>query len=256
MSAGRSMSDEGLSRDEATLVEAAITELVLANRILAREEVIDDFGHVSVRHPLDPGRYFLSRSRSPANVTRGDIMEFSLDGELLTRDNRSPYRERAIHGEIYRARPDVGAVTHHHARAVLPFTMGGAVPLKPVFHMAAVIGAEIDTWDSQDEFGDTNMLVETAEQGASLAKVLGGNRVALLRAHGAVCAMPGLKQACMVSIYLKENAELLLQSLPLMPEPRFISDGEIRLTSETLLADLCVARAWDYWTARAGFGGL
>lgn len=241
--------------DEATITEAAISQLVIANRVLAREDVIDDFGHVSIRHPLDPGRYFLSRSRSPANVTRDDIMEFSLDGKLLSKDHRSPYRERAIHGEIYRARPDVGAVTHHHARAVLPFTISDKVPLKPIFHMASVIGGEIGTWDSQDEFGDTNMLVETSEQGASLARALGNSRVALLRAHGAVCAMPTLKQVCMVSIYLKENAELILKTLPLT-RPSFISDGETRLTSETLLSDMCVARAWDYWTARAGFAGI
>lgn len=241
--------------DEAAIIDAAITELVLANRILAREEVIDDFGHVSIRHPLDPGRYFLSRSRSPANVTRDDIMEFTLDGTQVGEDHRRPYRERAIHGGIYRARPDVGAVTHHHARGVLPFTLGGAVPLKPIFHMASVIGPEIATWDSQDEFGDTNMLVETAEQGESLAKVLGDNRVALLRAHGAVCAMATLKQVCMVSIYLKENAELILQTLTLT-QPAFLSEGEIRQASEMLLSDLCVARAWDYWTARAGFTGL
>lgn len=243
------------SPTDSTIVEAAITELVIANRILAREDVIDDFGHVSIRHPLDPERYFLSRSRSPANVTRDDIMEFSLDGELLSNDHRSPYRERAIHGEVYRARPDVGAVTHHHARAVLPFTMTDKVPLKPIFHMASVVGTQIDTWDSQDEFGDTNMLVETAAQGASLARALGQNRAALLRAHGAICAMPTLKQVCMVSIYMKENAELILKSMQLAP-PTFISEGEARLTSETLLGDLCVARAWDYWTARAGFTGI
>jgi HCOMODA/2-hydroxy-3-carboxy-muconic semialdehyde decarboxylase len=242
------------ARDEG-LVAAAITELVIANRILAREEVIDDFGHVSRRHPLDPNRYFLSRSRSPANVTRDDIMEFTLDGEALGGDTRSPYRERVIHGEIYRARPDVQAVSHHHARAVLPFTLDPGLPLKPVFHMGSVIGERIDIWDSQPEFGDTNMLVETRAQGESLARVLGQNRVVLMRGHGASCAMASLKQLCMVSIYLKENAELLLQAMA-VTQPPFLSAGEIRLTSETLLSDLCVARAWDYWTARAGFGGL
>lgn len=243
------------SKHHKTSVDAAIAELVIANRILAREDVIDDFGHVSVRHPFDPGRYFLSRSRSPANVTRDDIMEFDLDGNQISNDHRSPYRERAIHGEIYRARPDVNAVTHHHARAVLPFTMTREPPLKPVFHMGSVIGTNIDTWNSQDEFGDTNMLVENAEQGASLARVLSRNRVALLRAHGAVCAMPTLKQVCMVSIYLKENAELFLSSMQIT-RPDYISEGEARLASETLLNDLCVARAWDYWTTRAGFAGL
>ena len=106
------------------VIEAALTQLVMANRILAREDIIDGFGHVSVRHPLHRDRYFLSRSRSPEVVTRDDIMEFTLDGEQISNDPRNPYKERHIHGAIFKDRPDVNAVTHHHARAVLPFTMG------------------------------------------------------------------------------------------------------------------------------------
>ncbi len=32
-----------------------IAEIVLAGRILSAEGVIDSFGHVSARHPEDPG---------------------------------------------------------------------------------------------------------------------------------------------------------------------------------------------------------
>ena len=122
-------------------VETVLTELVLANRILAREDVIDDFGHVSARHPTDPKRYFLSCSRSPALVRREDLIEFTLEGDAVGETGgRRLYAERAIHGAIYAARPDVHAVTHHHARAVLAFAITGR-PLRPVFHMGSVIGA-------------------------------------------------------------------------------------------------------------------
>src|SRR5690606_5936433 len=93
-------------------VEHTLRDLVIANRILAREDVIDDFGHVSVRHPASPQRFFLSRSRSPHNVTRDDLLEFDLDGNLIGNDPRRPYAERFIHGAIYAARPDVHAVSH------------------------------------------------------------------------------------------------------------------------------------------------
>jgi len=170
----------------------ALNQLVLADRILAREDVIDDFGHVSVRSPLDPGRCYLSRSRSPEIVTRDDLMEFMLDGTPVAPDGRGldprpMYRERALHGAVYMARPDVNAVTHHHARAVLPFTMG-TVKLRPLFHMAAVIGHDVPVWDSQAEFGDTNMLIETMPQGHSMARAMGQQRCVLIRGHGATCA--------------------------------------------------------------------
>ena len=147
------MSDDRLRED-------AIRNLVLANRVLAREEVIDGFGHVSLRSPTDPGRFLLSRSRSPEVVTRDDIQEFDLDGRLVSDDPRRPYAERFIHAAVYAARADVNAVSHHHAKAVLPFTVSG-VKLRPVFHMASVMGAEVPLWDSQPEFGDTNMLIDS-----------------------------------------------------------------------------------------------
>ncbi len=235
-------------------IAEALHQLVIANRILAREQVIDDFGHVSVRHPADPGRYFLSRSRSPEIVVREDLIEFTLEGEPIEQNGRPMYRERALHGAVYMARPDVNSVTHHHARSVLPFALTGR-PLRPAFHMASVIGHEVPVWDSRDEFGDTNMLVETLPQGQSMARAMGAERCVLLRGHGATCCGATLREAVFVSIYLKENAELVLNTLPL-GEPSYLSPGEIDQTRAMLLSDLPQNRAWDYRAARAGFRGL
>lgn len=239
---------------EADLRDNAIRDLVLANRILARENVIDGFGHVSVRHPTDPNRFLLSRSRSPEVVTRDDIMEFELDGTLVSDDHRRPYAERFIHGAIYMARPEINSVSHHHAHSVIPFSLTG-MPLRPAFHMAAVTGVEIPVWDSRPEFGDTNMLVDSLDMGQSLARALGDRAAVLLRGHGAVCAAANLRAICMVSIYMKDNAELVLNTLPL-GEPEYLSAGEIEKTAAMLLSEMPLARAWDYWTARAGFQGL
>lgn len=236
------------------VVETTLTQLVMANRILAHEDIIDSFGHVSVRHPLHSDRYFLARSRSPEVVTRDDIMEFTLDGEQVSNDPRSPYKERHIHGAIYKDRPDVNAVTHHHARPVLPFTMVD-IPLRPMFHMASVIGTDVPVWDSQDEFGDTNMLVDSMEMGHSLARTLGKGRVALLRGHGAVCAAADLKAVVMVSVGLRDNAALIHSTLA-VGKVKYMTDGEIEMTGNVLLSSMPLARAWDYWVARAGYSGL
>ena len=248
------MPDDMANTRSSEVIEATLTQLVMANRILAREDIIDNFGHVSVRHPLNPQHYLLSRSRSPEVVTRDDIMEFTLEGEQVGQDTRKPYAERHIHGAIYKDRPDVRAVTHHHARSVLPFTMCD-VSLRPMFHMASVIGTEIPVWDSQDEFGDTNMLVDSMDMGHSLSHALGANRVALLRGHGAICAAADLKSVVMVSIGLRDNAALI-QSTRQLGKVTYLTDGEIDKASAMLLGPMPLARAWDYWVARAGFSGL
>lgn len=235
-------------------LDEALSHLVIANRILAREDVIDDFGHVSIRHPTNPGHYFLSRSRSPELVTRADLIEFTLDSEPIDQNGRSMYRERVLHGAVYQARPDVNSVTHFHARPVLPFTITPQ-KLRPAFHMASVIGHSVPVWDSRAEFGDTNMLVETPDQGRSMARALGQERCVLLRGHGATCAGASLREAVFVSVYLKENADLILRTLPL-GEPDYLTPGEIDQARAMLLSELTMTRAWDYRVARAGYPGL
>jgi len=150
-------------------------ELAVANRILGHEGVLDAFGHASLRQPGDPGRYLLPRSRSPELIEPADILEFTLDSAPVEPPKAQLYSERVIHGEIYKARPDVTAVCHHHAPAIMPYCITGA-PLVPVFHVGATIGATVPYWDSQDEFGDTNLLVVKPEEGASLARALGSIR--------------------------------------------------------------------------------
>ena len=238
-------------------VAVAIQELVIANRIMAHENVIDDFGHVSVRHPLRPDRYFVSRSRSPELVTREDIMEFDLDDNPIEQNGRPMYKERVIHSSMYRARPDVNAVVHHHAKELLPFTISVDAHKKyrPVMHLASVLGANIPFWDSQTEFGDTNMLIETRAQGDSCARAQGPNTCLLIRGHGANCASANLRQVVFIAVQMKENAAVLLNSLPLGPVT-YLTPGEIALTEGMQLGENPMTRAWDYRAARAGYRGI
>src|SRR6188474_1122039 len=91
----------------ATQLDQARDELAHANRIIANEGVLDAFGHVSMRHPTDSGRYLLSRSRAPELVQPDDILEFTLDSQPVKPTDVRLYGERAIHGGIYQARSDV-----------------------------------------------------------------------------------------------------------------------------------------------------
>src|SRR3989442_11105077 len=164
-------------------LDQAIRDVVIGNRILAHEGVVDAYGHVSVRHPRDPGRYFLSRSRAPELVELGDVIEYDLSGTAVAGETRAPYLERFIHGAIYEARPDVQAVVHAHAEAVLPFTIT-PTPLRPVMHMASFIGARLPVWGIRDRFGATNLLVVNMAPGRDLARTLGAERAVLMRGHG------------------------------------------------------------------------
>lgn len=229
---------------------AEFRRVVAANRILANEGVVDAFGHVSVRDPRDPQRFVMSRSRSPALVELGDLMEFLLDGTPVDPRGRTAYGERMIHGAIYEARPEVMAVVHHHAYAVLPFSLTEA-PLRPVIHTASVIGAEVPVWDIRDRYGDTDMLVRTIEQGRELAAALGANTCLLMRGHGAVVAGESLPRAVLTAVYLQVNAEVLLQARGLgSPQP--LSPGEIERSAAAQFSPLALDRAWEYFCLRAG----
>jgi ribulose-5-phosphate 4-epimerase/fuculose-1-phosphate aldolase len=234
-----------------TTLETALDDLVIANRILANEGVIDAFGHVSIRDPRRPDRYFLARSRSPELVERRDIMEFDLDNRPVDAQGQTMYSERPIHGSIYAARADVTAVCHNHARSLIPFGITGT-PIKPVFHVAGSIGSEIPVWDVRDEFGDTDLLVVTAALGDSLARKLGPHRACLMRGHGAVVATHDLKATAFVSIYLMVNAALIGEARQL-GEITYLSEGEIRLTEQMNFRARSQNRAWEYWARRAGF---
>ena len=167
---------------------SAIHDLMVANRILANEGVVDAFGHISMRNPDNAGRYFLACSRSPGLVTEEDIIEFELDSNRLDNTDRAIYAERFIHGCIYKARPDVMSVCHSHAHAVVPFTVTNT-PIEPIWVMSSGSGVNVPNWDIREEFPDEGtMLVVNDSTGRSLAKKLGDGRVCLLRGHGAVIA--------------------------------------------------------------------
>src|SRR3954464_9087702 len=203
-----------------------VTELVIANRILATEDVVDAYGHVSVRNPENPERFFLAHSKSPSLVEADDIVEHTLDGQAHKPEKRPPYLERFIHAAIYEARPDVIAVVHAHAEDVLPFTITKPA-LKPVIHSGAFIGAEVPVWDIADEFGDgTNLLVTNMAQGRGLAKGLAKNRVALMPGHGFAAAACSFIDVVRMSVYLPRNARVQFKAMQLA-EPKPLSAGEI-----------------------------
>lgn len=228
-------------------------EIALASRMIAYEGVLDAFGHVSARHPTDPGRYLLPRARSPELVEPADVLEFTLDSELAGRSTERQFSERVIHGEIYKARPDVMAVCHHHGSAIMPYCITGE-PYAPVFHLGAAPGQVVPFWNQRDEFGDTNMLVVKREEGASLARALGKHTMVLMRNHGATVVAPDPRQLVFRCIYSCRNAEYQTEAKRIGTVGT-LTPGEIDKASMLNFQPNVVARTWEYWTVRLGKAG-
>jgi ribulose-5-phosphate 4-epimerase/fuculose-1-phosphate aldolase len=232
-------------------IEQAKWDVMSANLILAREGVLDGYGHVSLRNPQNPNTFFLSRSRSPELVTVEDIMEFTLDGNVVRNDDRPPYLERFIHGSIFKVRPDIVSVVHSHQEDVVPYSIS-SIPLVPVWHQACSMGSHVPVWDIHDQFGDTNLLVTNEAQGDDLAKTLGRDNVALMRGHGFAAAGNHLQEAVSMSIYLPKNARILTTATLLGGTVKPTTPKEAELAGVVRPEHPAFQRGWEYWLKRAG----
>lgn len=230
--------------------ETPQTALATANRLLAREGVLDAFGHVSLRHPDDPERFFLARSLAPELVSASDILEFDLNSQPIAATDVALYSERVIHGALYRARPDVNAICHHHAPAILPFCLAD-LPLRVVTQLGATIGKHVPVWDQRDAFGTTNHLVTRQDEAVSLAHRLGSHAMVLMKRHGATVVGTSLRELAFRSIYGCRDAELQLRARQYGSIDVF-TDAEIDLAAQ--FPEATLARAWNYWCARLPVG--
>ncbi len=238
---------------ESTSIDELRHELAVANRILAHEGVRDAFGHLSMRHPREPGRFLLSRHRAPPLVEAADILEFNRESEPVASANVRLYGERIIHGEIYKARPDVQAVVHHHAAAVMAFAVSGKEIL-PVFHMGAVIAPKVPVWDSREDFGDTSLLVTKPEEGASLARALGPHWMVLMRRHGATVVGRNLRETVYRAVYSCHNADYQWRAHALGAVGE-LTPVEAEKAAAYVLQPGPVERAWDYFLRRLDESG-
>jgi len=239
-----------MAKPESAPDPALIEDLVLANRILANEGVLDGYGHVSARHDRNPQRFLISQHRTPVAVTAADIMVLDLDANAADASGGRLTLERFIHSEIYRARPDVMAVVHSHSPAVIPFGVTG-VPLRPIWHVSAFLGlADIPVFEIRNVAGPaTDLLIRSASLGASLAGSLGDAPVVLMRGHGSTAVGATLKQVVYRAIYTEMNARLQLQSMQL-GEVNFLTPEESATAAPFIEGDYSLSKPWEFWLKR------
>lgn len=225
-----------------------IEDLVVANRVLADQGVLDGFGHVSVRHDKDANRFLMSRSMAPALVKADDILEFDLDSAAVDPKGRALFLERFIHGEIYKARPDVKAVVHSHSPSVIPFSVS-KTRLQPIYHMSSFLGLDVPVFEIRDVEGPgSNLLVSNPKIGAALAKVLASHTVALMRGHGSVTVGTSLPQVTFRAYYAEMNARLQSEAIKL-GAVTYLTPEEAAAAANT--NDALVMRPWELWKRKA-----
>jgi len=237
----------------ATADEAELrADLAIANRILVRQGVVDAFGHVSARHPARPDRFLLARNMAPASVTPDDILEFDLDGTPVTSGAPKVYLERFIHGEIFRARPDVMGVVHTHSPAVIPFSVVKQVQLRAVSHMGSFLGETTPVFEIRDAAGDSSdLLIRDNALGRALAVSLGRGTAVLMRGHGITVVGSTLREAVFRAVYSEFNARIQAEAQKLGPVT-YMTGGEAAASAATNASQ--IDRAWNVWKAQAQGG--
>ena len=235
------------------MITEELKDLVAAYRILAAHRVIDAYGHVSLRSPRNPERYYLARSVAPELVTEEDLIQYDLDSNALDaevgKSGRESVNERFIHGEIYRARPDVMCVVHNHSPSVIPFSVTG-VPMRALYHMASFIGEGLPNFEIRDVRKGTDLLVKDAALGKALAATLAKKPAALMRGHGSVVVGENLPRAVGRSVYLEQSARMQMQAIALAGpggDIAYLDDAEVQAS----VARQDYYRAWPLWRAKA-----
>jgi ribulose-5-phosphate 4-epimerase/fuculose-1-phosphate aldolase len=230
--------------------KSLLEDLVAANRILYAKNIVDGLGHVSVRHDKEPGFYLLAAEKAPGLVTAEDLAIYDLDSNAQTLRERRPYNERFIHGEIYKARPDIHAVVHCHTPSLVTFCVCHT-PLRPLYHMSGFLGRGVARFEIRETAGMTDMLVSSPPLGAALARSLADKQIVLMRGHGATMAGQSVKHAVYRAIYAALNATMQMDAMRL-GEVTYLSDEEALKGME--INDRFVDRSWALWKQEAMAG--
>ncbi|KAF1831943.1 arad-like aldolase/epimerase [Decorospora gaudefroyi] len=202
--------------------------LIRANHILHHHGLVDAFGHISVRHPLDKNQYILAAydPGAPALVkSAADFISYWVEDSSPV-DPAAPqgYSERYIHGEVLKRLPEANCVVHSHSEDVIPFTLVD-VQVVPVFHMAGFMNpAGVHVFKTRPyntskssvlpKPGESDLLIKNATLGAALASHLREESPVVLQyKHGFTTFGGSIEEAVYRAIYTQKNCVLLQRAI-------------------------------------------
>jgi autoinducer 2 (AI-2) kinase len=176
----------------------SVLQLLYAQRL-----VTANGGNVSVRQRGQGDRVWITPSAMPKGELRAEWMvSLDLQGRSLDERLPTPSSERFLHTAIYRARPDVQAVIHSHARWATILAIA-EIPFEPLLTEAELIGRVAIV---------PYLAPGTPELGQAVAEALGADgQVALLKNHGLVVAAPSLQQAAILTESAERVCEVLVR---------------------------------------------
>lgn len=242
----------------------ALRLLIRANHILHQHNLVDAFGHISLRHPLAPDQYLIAAYEpgAPALVkSQEDFISYRVrDSSPVDPNAPQGYSERFIHGEILRRFPDINCVVHSHSETVIPFTLAD-IPVRPVFHMAGFLGSSskgIPVFDAQDAYRELvgkvevtpDMLIKNQHLGKALAKKLHPSTpVVLQHKHGFTTIGKSVEEAVYRALYTQTNCELLSKALGFVggdiEKVSYLSEEEAKSCKK--MNEKCVDKSWRLW---------
>ncbi len=215
-------------------------EVWAACRVLVGEGLVEAYGHVSARLP-GSSRFVVTPRRAPS-LLRGpeDLLVMDLEGRCVEGEGEPPL-EVWMHTEVYRRRPQVGALCRTHGFAGTAWSTLGE-PLRPVHGFGAFLGAEVPVFS-------TPFLITDASLGAAVAETLGSGEAVLLRGNGQLVAGHTVGEACVKAIFLEQSARIHLAARaagrPLVWTPEEVA----RRTGPDVPYDH-YGRAWAYYRAK------
>ncbi|KAJ6578051.1 class II aldolase and Adducin N-terminal domain-containing protein [Mycena capillaripes] len=229
-------------------------------------EVVDAYGHVSVRNPENSSQFLMTFAIAPAEATSQSLVTYEIENATsvaLTFNSSvtgaavpAGFSERFIHSEIYKKFPNVSAVVHSHTQEILPFSIVASVPLVAEMHMAPATGSEgAPIFDARTlpksvlpDDQPHDLVIRNEALGDALASTFSDNsQVVLMRGHGMAVRASSVREAVFNSFYIKQNAIVQLQAILLGAgkKPEALNPREV--TDTATQAKTVVGRTWSLW---------
>jgi len=224
-------------------------EVAACSRILVMENLLDYSGHVSARVPGEEAYYIQAGADPRSELDPNRLIKVDFEGNVVGGANLKPPIEIPIHGEIYKARPDVNAVLHCHMDLAIAFTLMEDVQLMPMRSRAI-------RWQSGIPTNPDPSHIRTKEQGKRLADDLGPHHAALMRAHGMVLVAESIPAILGDAVHFDENARAQMQVMQAGCKPKPLTAEEIKMCNATEVRDFHNDKLWRYYQRKGERGGV
>lgn len=214
-------------------------ELALGYRVLGRAGLGRGLlAHLTLRSPRGDTFFTYQLGQSVEEVRLADLCESDFEANPLD-PRRKLNPTLKLHGVVYRARPDVQCICHHHGdNSVAMGAVHGV--LKPFDRSAARWYRNIDLIEDYDN------VHRIADQGRAIVKRLGNKKALILKFHGILVTGASVRDTVVSTIDLEQSLGVQLRAMAagrvsVMPR------GEIEDAKKLFLSDLYIHGTWAYY---------